>query len=236
MVHAVLLLAAGRGSRVSGHLADKVLAPLGHQPVIAHSAQTFRDSGLFRWLAVSFRDEEQQRKLAEAVARTGWKHEDLIWVRGGDERQESVLRGLRALPDSVDLVFIHDAARPLIRAENLTSLAESASKNGAACLSRRVTDTIKEVTPAGSGSMLRTLDRSRLWAMETPQVFRRSVILDAYEAIDAAGISITDDTAALERSGIPVALVENPFPNPKLTTPADLPYLEYLLRREETRA
>ena len=86
------------------------------------------------------------------------------------------------------------------------------------------------LTPGG-GSRLRTLDRSRLWAMETPQVFSRELITRAYARVAERGLRITDDAQAVEEIGQPVALLENDSPNPKLTTPADLPYLEFLLAR-----
>jgi 2-C-methyl-D-erythritol 4-phosphate cytidylyltransferase len=93
-------------------------------------------------------------------------------------------------------------------------------------LAHRVIDTIKEHRDPGR---LRTLDRSRLWATETPQVFARDLIERAYARVIARGWRVTDDAAAVERLGHPVALLENPHPNPKLTVPADLTYLEFLL-------
>ena len=102
----------------------------------------------------------------------------------------------------------------------------------AVVLAHRVVDTVKEhrLTPGG-GSRLRTLDRSRLWAMETPQVFSRDLITRAYASVAERGLRITDDAQAVEEIGQPVALLENDSPNPKLTTPADPPYLEFLLAR-----
>lgn len=236
MPNAALLLAAGKGSRIQNLIADKVLAPLCSRPVIAYSADAFRRSGEVQVLVIAYRDEDQQRMLAEAVYSTGWKAGEVFWVKGGADRQDSVLHGLRSLPPEIDLVFIHDAARPMIETRILEELARKAEHSGAACLARRVTDTIKETAEADGGAAnntpLRTLDRSRLWAMETPQVFRLSLILPAYESAHAQGLNLTDDTAAVEAAGVAVALVESPNPNPKLTMAADLAYLEFLLGQQ----
>jgi len=104
----------------------------------------------------------------------------------------------------------------------------------AVVLAHRVTDTIKEhrvqrSAEGGERVRLRTLDRSRLWAMETPQVFERDLVLRAYSKVQASGQPITDDAAAVELFGHSIALLENPHPNPKLTTPADLAYLQFLV-------
>ncbi len=202
--------------------------------MIAYSAAAFRQSAAVDLLAVTYRDEPQKSALAEAVHAEGWPTKSIIWIQGGNERQDSVLHALRSLPAETQLVFIHDAARPMLTPNLITELARAATETGAASLARRVSDTIKETASAETPSTsaprpLRTIDRSRLWAMETPQVFRHSLILSAYEEARATGRLITDDTAALEPSAHPIALIEAPHPNPKLTTPADIPYLEFLL-------
>lgn len=233
MFHAALILAAGKGSRIEDSTSDKTLANLAGKPVIAYSIEAFQASGCVTTFALVYRDDSQRQALQAALASLAEPPDDLVWVRGGEERQDSVLNGLRALPATCDCVFIHDAARPFIAPEAIRLLEEQVTKKGAACLARRVTDTIKQVRPAPDLSLdaflLQTVDRSQLWAVETPQVFKHALILGAYENVRAAGLRITDDTAALEETGHPVALVESPSPNPKLTTSADIPYLEYLL-------
>ena len=140
-------------------------------------------------------------------------------VRGGKERQDSVSAALAALPGDIGHVFIHDCARPLIRPEQLVALHKIVRRSRAVVLAHRVTDTIKEKRPGGR---LRTVDRSRLWAMETPQVFSRDLIERAYAQVSSRRIKVTDDAAAVEALGHPVELLENPHPNPKLTSPQDL--------------
>jgi 2-C-methyl-D-erythritol 4-phosphate cytidylyltransferase len=228
MSHAALLLAAGSGNRLRDHLPDKMLAILAGRPVITHSAEVFRQCGFISRLAVTFRDEEQRGQLVQAIAAAGWPAADTTWIQGGTERQDSVLAGLRALPPSTELVFIHDGARPCLALDSLEKLRAAALAHEAACLAHRVADTIKDSDPNGPAP-LRSVDRSRLWAMETPQVFRLSLILEAYEKATTSGLRLTDDTGALEVDRHPIALVENPHPNPKLTTSRDLAYLEFLL-------
>jgi len=220
---AAILLAAGSGTRMGGAVTDKVLAPLAGRPVFAHSAAAFMASGVADYYVVLYRDQRQMTELA-AYAPT-----PSVLVRGGRERQDSVMNALAALPDDIAYVFIHDCARPLVRPEQLVALHKIVRRENAVVLAHRVTDTIKEHR---DDARLRNLDRSRLWAMETPQVFARDLIVRAYARVAARGLAITDDAAAVETLGQPVALLENPHPNPKLTTPADLNYLEFLLSAE----
>jgi 2-C-methyl-D-erythritol 4-phosphate cytidylyltransferase len=227
---AAILLAAGRGRRMPPDVADKILIPLAGRPVFAWSAAAFVASGVADFYLVVGRDPRQ------SLALSPYAPTPALFVRGGRERQDSVAAALAALPDDIDYVFIHDCARPLIRAEQLTALLKLVRRHEAAVLAHRVTDTVKQV-PAGTPAPVRvrpvTLDRSRLWAMETPQVFARDLICRAYAQVQRRGQRITDDAQAVEALGRAVTLLENPHPNPKLTTAADLPYLEFLLSRRE---
>jgi len=215
---AAILLAAGRSHRMGGVVTDKIFAPLAGKPVFAHSAAAFYRSGIADFYVVTYRDQRQMVELS-AYAPT-----PTVFVPGGSERQHSVAHALAELPADVEYVFIHDCARPLVRPEQLVALHKIVRREDAVVLAHRVTDTIK--VHRGEGR-LRTLDRSRLWAMETPQVFARDLIVRAYARLGRR--RVTDDAAAVERLRHPIALLENPHPNPKLTTPADLPLLEFLL-------
>jgi 2-C-methyl-D-erythritol 4-phosphate cytidylyltransferase len=217
---AAILLAAGSGKRMRGAVADKVLALLANRPVFSHSAAAFLASGVADLYVVVYRDRRQMLALAAHSPTPS------MLVAGGRQRQDSVANALSALPPDIGHVFIHDCARPLVRPEQLVALHKAVRRAGAVVLAHPVADTIKE---RRSGSRLRTLDRSRLWAMETPQVFERTLITRAYALAAARGVRVTDDAAAVELLGRPVALLENPLPNPKLTTPGDLAYLEFLI-------
>ncbi len=148
-------------------------------------------------------------------------------VAGGAERQDSVWNGLRAVSEGVELVAIHDGARPCTSDRVIRDTLAAAGRVGAAVAAQRVVDTIKEAD--GEGRVVRTVDRSKLWAVQTPQAFRLGVILRGLGEVRERGIQVTDDTAACELIGQPVELVEGREPNPKVTVPADLAYVELLL-------
>jgi len=221
---AAILLAAGSGSRMGGIVTDKVLAPLAGRPVFAHSAAAFMQSAIADLYVVVYRDQRQMMDLSAAAPTPS------VLVRGGRERQDSVMHALAALPADIEHVFIHDCARPLVRPEQLVALHKIVRREHAVVLAHRVTDTIKE---HHEDARLRTLERGRLWAMETPQVFARDLIVRAYDRVTKKKLHVTDDAQAVELLGHPIALLENCYPNPKLTTPADLTYLEFLLARDE---
>jgi 2-C-methyl-D-erythritol 4-phosphate cytidylyltransferase len=224
MRNAAILLAAGSGKRMQGVVPDKVLAPLGDKPVFAHSAAAFLESNVADFYAIVCRDQRQMTELS-AYAPT-----PSVFLRGGKERQDSVVNALSALPSDIEYVFIHDCARPFLRADQLVGLLKIVRRENAVVLAHRVTDTIKRHSDDGK---LQTLDRARLWAMETPQVFSYELISRAYSRVVERGLRVTDDAAAVELLKHPVALLENEHANPKLTTPKDLAYFEFLLERAQ---
>jgi 2-C-methyl-D-erythritol 4-phosphate cytidylyltransferase len=149
-------------------------------------------------------------------------------VVGGKERQDSVWNGLEALPPEAEIVAIQDAARPCTNEALIAATVAAARDTGAAVAAQHVTDTIKE---SGNGKLIeRTLDRSRLWAVQTPQTFRVAVIRRALAEVRRRGMLVTDDTAACELIAQPVQLVLSSQPNPKVTRPEDLLCVEALLR------
>jgi 2-C-methyl-D-erythritol 4-phosphate cytidylyltransferase len=150
------------------------------------------------------------------------------FVVGGAERQDSVWNGLEALNPSSEIVAIQDAARPCTSKELIAATIQAARETGAAVAAQPVTDTIKETV---DGQIIsRTVDRSKLWSVQTPQTFRVEVIRRALSTARAKNLVLTDDTAACELIGQPVRLVKGDAPNPKVTVPADLPFVESLLR------
>ena len=226
-----ILLAGGSGSRMRGVVHDKCLELLGGRPVIAHSVQAFCESGTVNGLVIVCRDDAQRVAIEKALG-PYTQGLSLHWAHGGPERQTSVLNGLEACPAGTGLVFIHDAARPLVPSQALGTLAAIARRDGGAVLAHRVKDTIKRVPPGTLPGMpvpLEDLERPTLWAMETPQVFPHDLILAAYRHVFATRLLITDDAAAAAAMGHRVSIVENLLPNPKITEPHDLQMLEFLL-------
>ncbi len=232
---AAILLAAGRGSRMAGAVDDKTLATLDGRPVFDFSLAAFVNAGIAGRFVVVYRDAAQRARLTTIFNRGAAREWPVRWVRGGAERQDSVGHALRALPGAVKFVFIHDCARPLVRSEDLRRVDEAARRDGAACLAHRLTDTIKRA-PAnaadGVRKRFRTIDRARLWGMETPQAFARALIVEAYARVKARGLQITDDASAIEvATRHALTLVESRSPNLKITRPDDLAYAEFLVQR-----
>ncbi|WP_269526581.1 2-C-methyl-D-erythritol 4-phosphate cytidylyltransferase [Coraliomargarita parva] len=235
---AVILLAAGSGQRMKGTVTDKILAPLHGIPAINYSVQAFLDAKFVDRFTIVYRDAEQQSALAYPLREINLQDKPVEWVQGGSERQDSVRHGLLSQTPDCRTVFIHDCARPLISVRALQSLYEVLQSSDAAVLAKPVTDTIKRLPETGGlkDTTAEDLDRSRLWAMETPQAFRYQSIMAAYDHIYAEGLKVTDDTAALAKIGKSITIVPDPDPNPKLTTPEDLEYIEWLLHKQTSQA
>ncbi len=224
-MNAAIIVAAGKGTRM-GPGSDKLFLELAGRPVVAHTWQCFDRAGCIDHLVLVVREGMQQEFVRMADQYCFSKPHQI--VVGGLERQHSVWNGLEALPADTGIVAIQDAARPCVTAALIQSTIDAAREMGAAVAAQAVVDTIKE---SGDGQLvLRTVPRSRLWAVQTPQTFRVEVIRQAMQAARGQGLSLTDDTAACELIGQPVRLVVSSDPNPKVTIPADLAYVETLLR------
>jgi 2-C-methyl-D-erythritol 4-phosphate cytidylyltransferase len=220
-----VIVAAGRGTRM-GPDVDKLFLEVAGRPVIAHTWDLFDRLPAVDHIVLVVRDGWQDAfaELArECRFRKPWQ-----LAPGGKERQDSVWNGIHAVAPLTEIVAIHDGARPATPPAAIEQTIAAARRTGAAVTGQRVTDTIKESD--GTARIARNVDRSRLWAVQTPQAFRLEVIRQALAAVRERGLLVTDDTAACELIGQPVELVENPQPNPKVTLPSDLPYLDWLLR------
>jgi len=228
-INCALLLAAGSGARMQGRVEDKILAPVQGKPVFSYSVSAFAGCDSIHSICIVYRDEAQKAKLARTLDPS--MRPEVIWTQGGKERQDSVLNGLQALPKETNHTLIHDCARPLISPEWIQKLIDTTRKDGAACLAHPVADTVKRLPAAGKLQRiaLEDLQRDRLWAMETPQAFRHPDILQAYRYVINKGLKTTDDCAAAAAIGIKTTLIHNTAPNPKITTAADLDYLNWLL-------
>jgi 2-C-methyl-D-erythritol 4-phosphate cytidylyltransferase len=224
MVSAVIV-AAGRGTRMGPNM-DKLFLEVAGRPVVAHTWAQFEASPIVDELVIVVR-EGMESAFEEMREKFGFKKPHRFAL-GGAERQDSVWNGLQALDARAEVVAIHDGARPCVAAELIRDCVQAARDVGAAVAAQRVTDTIKE--SADGLAISRTVDRSKLWSVQTPQAFRVSVIRQAISTARERGLNLTDDTAACELIGQPVRLVESTKPNPKVTVPADLPFIDLLLR------
>jgi 2-C-methyl-D-erythritol 4-phosphate cytidylyltransferase len=217
-VAVALIVAAGRGERL-GRDRPKALVALGGRPMLEWSVQTLRSVAAIERIVVAL-----------PASELGAAPEGTVAVAGGAVRSESVRSALRACP-SGDPVVVHDAARPLAPASLFVRALAALEEAGldAVIAAARVSDTIKEADAAGR-RVARTLDRARLWAAQTPQVFRREVLERALiYASESALAAATDDAWLVEQAGGVVEVVESSPANLKVTTPTDLRLAELLL-------
>jgi 2-C-methyl-D-erythritol 4-phosphate cytidylyltransferase len=222
-MNAAIIVAAGKGIRMG---ADKLWLEIAGRPIIAHTWQKFNDAKSVSEIILVVRD-GMQKNFAELAVKFHFQKTFRIVV-GGAERQDSVWNGLEALSSKTQIVAIQDAARPCTSDALIEATLLAAQETGAAVAAQAVTDTIKE---SGDGKTIsRTLDRTKLWSVQTPQTFRVEVIRRAISAAREKKLIFTDDTAACELISQPVQLVPSMTPNPKITVPGDLPLIEALLR------
>jgi len=220
-----IIVAAGRGTRMGPNI-DKLFLEVSGAPVVAHTWERFDDAESIDEIVLVIR--EGMKTTFEDLAATLELQKPYRFAIGGKERQDSVWNGLQAIAPAAELVAIQDAARPCTPLDLIEATLEAARETGAAVAAQRVSDTIKQSDDGQT--VARHLDRSRLWAVQTPQAFRTAIIRKALSAVREKGLLVTDDTAACESIGQPVRLVESTKPNPKVTVPADLHYIELLLR------
>ena len=204
---------------------DKMFLDIAGLPLLGHTWRRFDLLSEADEIILVTRDDA--RPVLEDLAKRINAQKPWQLVAGGVERQDSVWNGVNATTAKSEIIAIQDGARPCTPLAAIQLALVTAREMGAAVLARRLADTLKRGD--GEGQIVGTVDRENLWAVQTPQVFRREIILAALVKVRDEGLSITDDTAACEALGQSVKLVECDQPNPKATTPADLPYIESLL-------
>jgi len=232
-----VLLAAGSGSRMKSDVKKQYMLLLGN-PVITYSLKVFQESFIDEVILVCSPGDEEYCK-AGIVEKYGFDKVRSV-IPGGKERYHSVYNGIqKACERGADHIYIHDGARAFLTQDILERCREGVRETGACVAGVPSKDTIK--LSDGGAYVKKTLDRSLLWNVQTPQVFKSDLIKSCYEKLLAAqtelqekGISITDDTFAVEYfTDVKVKLVEGSYENIKITTPEDLILGEYLLGRRE---
>lgn len=220
---AAVIAAAGKSERMQG--VDKIFTLLGNRPVLARTVYPFECHPLIDRIVIVLNAERMGdgKRLADYEK---WRKVTDI-VAGGERRQDSVMNALKKLEGDAEWVFIHDGARPLMRLNQIDEGILAAAETGAAVAAVPVTDTIKLSNE--NCTVDTTLPRERLWAVQTPQVFRYELIRRAYESAEDA--SVTDDASLVERLGLPVTIFQGSYGNIKITTPESLAAAEMLWRR-----
>ena len=218
-----VVVAAGRSQRMGF---DKLLTPLGGRPLLLHTLERLLLTGIPAEIVLVIRpgSEAEMEAVIEPLREKG----NIRLVPGGAQRQDSVQAGLRAVSDSSEFVLVHDAARPFITKELIDVVLAAAKLSGAAVCGAPCSDSLKEV--GEDGLVLQTVDRSKLWTVQTPQIFKTSLLRDAYDAALRADAVFTDDTAVVEKMGHPVRIVLYNGINFKVTTPADWKLAELLIQ------
>ena len=217
--------ASGLGRRLNSDT-DKAFAPLAGQPLIAHALAVFQDSPEIEEVVLVVRA-EQIGRARELARERGFAKVKAV-VPGGEVRQDSVRSGLAEVSPGCDVIAVHDGARPLVTREIIASSIDAARADGAAIAAVPITDTIKSSL---DGRFVKsTLDRERLYAVQTPQTFAREVIRSAYERAYADRYFGTDDASLVERLGLPVRIVQGSYENIKVTTPTDIAIAEAIMR------
>src|SRR5450631_928024 len=219
-----IIVAAGSSQRMG---VDKLFALLDGKPVIAHTLETFERADCVDEIILVGRAERlaELQELARRAELGKVRH----ILTGGQHRQDSVRAGLDLLAPGARYVAVHDGARPFITAEQIGHVFELARQHGAAALAQPITDTLKRADENRfvSGGV----DRAGLYAMQTPQIFSRDLLVKAYDAVAAEKLSITDEVSAVEHLGAKVLLVPNDEFNLKITYPRDLVLAQSFLSR-----
>ncbi len=225
-MHVTAIVPAAGGGRRFGGTLPKQYQPLLGVPVLARTLRALWGSGAIHSLVLVVPPGGEERCRGAVLDPYGLRADRV--VPGGADRQASVYAGLLAAPAAAEIILVHDAARPFIQPEAVREAIRAAASAGAALVAVAVTDTIKLASP--DGEQLETLPRERLWAAQTPQVFRAALLREAHERALAEGFRSTDDCALVERMGHPVRVVAGSADNLKITTPEDLVRAEQILR------
>jgi 2-C-methyl-D-erythritol 4-phosphate cytidylyltransferase len=231
-----IIVAAGSSQRMGF---DKLFATIAGKPIIAHTLHAFERAISVNEIIVVAREDRHDEIRTISCAENFKKVRSII--AGGERRQDSVRAGLNRLSMDAKYVAVHDAARPLIGPEQIECVFEQCVIHGAASLAEPINDTLKrgDGDPTRSRShhvgqgeqvivVTGSVDRHQLYAMQTPQVFERALIEEAYRATDTENL-LTDEVSAVERFGRKVVLVLNNDFNFKITYPRDLPLAEFVL-------
>jgi 2-C-methyl-D-erythritol 4-phosphate cytidylyltransferase len=224
MAYQVIIPAAGQGKRM-GAGKNKLLLELNSIPVFIHSLKVFEEDELCDGiiLAIHPQDEAEFNSL---LNKHGVK-KVLELVPGGKERQDSIYNALKTVKTD-GIILVHDAARPFILKEHIHRLLDTAQETGAAIIGVPAKDTMKTVR---DDVVMATVERSSLWAVQTPQAFRFSLLYRAYEQAEKDEFIGTDDSSLVERISYPVTMVEGDYDNIKLTTQEDLFFAQAILQK-----
>ncbi|PEZ72459.1 2-C-methyl-D-erythritol 4-phosphate cytidylyltransferase [Bacillus sp. AFS017274] len=224
MFYEVVIPAAGQGKRMKAGK-NKLFIELSGIPIIVYTLRVFEEDPDCRGIILSINPAEKDY-FSQLIAAYGLKKVKKL-VMGGKERQQSVYNGLQHAGE--EIVLVHDGARPFINVGQISELTTAATLHGGAVIAVPVKDTIKK---ASNNKVVETVERSSLWAVQTPQAFRVSILKSAYEQAEAEAFLGTDDASLLERINEQVVIIEGNYDNIKITTQEDLYFAEAILHKQ----
>ena len=228
MTYKVIIPAAGQGKRM-GAGKNKLFLELDGKPLFIHTLEIFeKDEDCSEVILVINEHEKAEFQRCLQMFRIT---KVAAFAPGGDERQYSVFHGVQAIEED-GIVLVHDGARPFVDIDLIHSLVEAAQKHGASIPAVPVKDTVKKVI---GNKVKETVERSSLWAVQTPQAFRMSLLREAHESALSDHFFGTDDASLVERLGHDVIIVEGNYDNIKLTTPEDLFVAETILHKRSRK-
>jgi 2-C-methyl-D-erythritol 4-phosphate cytidylyltransferase len=226
MSTSVLIPAAGSGSRMGTSVSKQFLAVQG-KPILILTVERFQECAAIDEIVVAVH--QDHIATVEFMVKEFHLTKVCTVVKGGVSRQQSVSNALAALDPACDIVLVQDSVRPFVHKRFITASIDAAREYGSAVVAVPVKDTIKQ---SGDGAFIKdTLDRMRLWAAQTPQTFRTSLLREAYATAERDGVNATDDASLVERMGFHPAIIEGSYENIKITTPEDLELAELIARR-----
>ncbi len=222
----VLVPAAGMGKRMGKAVAKQFL-PLGDKPMLAHTLLVFQRASEIDEIIPVLSEEDMETCLQDIIEQYHITKVKTLVV-GGKERQDSVANGLKKLEKDASIVMVHDGVRPFVTNEMIRESIEFAKKGECVVAGVPIKDTIKEVDD--KRVVRNTLERSRLWAIQTPQTFPVKILKRAYSESYKHNVYGTDDSTLVERIGVPVRVIMGSYDNIKITTPEDLILAEEILK------
>ena len=227
-MYEVVIPAAGQGKRMKAGK-NKLFLELSGVPIIVYTLRDFDEDPQCTGIILAINPDEEEI-FANLIATYKLKKIKQL-IPGGTERQQSVYNGIKVIDAETDIVLVHDGARPFIHHTLIKQLTEAAMTHGGAVLAVPVKDTIKK---AADNIVVETVERSSLWAVQTPQAFRVPLLTKAHETADSEGFLGTDDASLLERINEPVIIIEGEYDNIKITTQEDLYFAEAILQKQRS--
>lgn len=221
-----IVAAAGMGKRMKMGI-NKQFLTIDSIPILAHTLKKIEKSKYLDFLILIVK--ESDMKYVDDIIEKYKINMDYKIVYGGKERQDSINNGLLNMPYETDIVLTHDGARPFVSVDKIDESIENVMDTGACVLANPVKDTIKVSTDGETVDY--TPNRDRLWQVQTPQVFKKDIIMKAYNQAYSEGYYGTDDCSLVEKTGVKVKLIYNSYDNIKITTREDLSIAQILVKK-----